>query len=29
MVPAELVAVREIPLTANGKVDTRGLQAGL
>ncbi|MFC8454582.1 amino acid adenylation domain-containing protein [Kitasatospora sp. NPDC057223] len=29
MVPSEILVVREIPLTANGKVDTRALQAGL
>ncbi|WP_327674828.1 amino acid adenylation domain-containing protein [Kitasatospora sp. NBC_00458] len=29
MVPAEFRVVGEIPLTANGKVDTRALQAGL
>ncbi|MFD5920088.1 amino acid adenylation domain-containing protein [Kitasatospora sp. NPDC058201] len=29
MVPAEVRIVPEIPLTANGKVDTRALQAGL
>ena len=27
LVPAEIVAVGAIPLTANGKVDTRALQA--
>ena len=29
MVPAEILAVEEIPLTANGKVDTRALQTRL
>ena len=29
MVPAEVLAVEEIPLTANGKVDTRALQTRL